>query len=120
MPRKGSGHTAVTISEGILKQAHDYMDKVNREAGYKKIRSDTQLMEEAVINLVVHEIKKEAEDPEELLHKVVQVMLERDDLLKIVFKQFLEMAPEEAHFKLTRMLNKKEIQSLKKLLEGGT
>jgi hypothetical protein len=120
MPRKGSGHTVVTISEGILKQGHDYMDKVNREAGYKKIRSDTQFIEEAVINLVVHEARKEADSPEEMLHKVVQIMLERDDLLKIVFKQFLEMPPEEAHFKLTRMLNKKEIQTLKKLLEWGT
>ena len=96
------------------------MDKVNREAGYKKIRSDTQFIEEAVINLVVHEARKEAESPEEMLHKVVQIMLERDDLLKMVFKEFLEMPPEEAGLKLHRLLGKKDIQAFRKLLEGGT
>jgi hypothetical protein len=118
MPKPG--FKVITINEGVFKEAQDYIDKVNREAGYKKIRNVAQFMEEAVINLTVHEIRKEAESPEDALHKVVKIMLERDDLLKTVFKQFLEMAPEEAHFKLTRMLNKKEIQSLKKLLEGGT
>jgi len=118
MPKPG--YKVITINEDVFKEAQDYIDKVNKEAGYKKIRNFAQFMEEAVINLAVHEIRKEAEDPEEVLHKVVKIMLERDDLLKIVFRQFLEMPPEEGHFKLTRMLNKKEIQILKKLLEGGT
>lgn len=119
MPRKGSGHTAVTISEAVLERAHDCMDKVNKKAGYRKIRSDTQFVEEAMIHFAVHGIREEAEDPEEALHKVVQVMLERDDLLKIVFKQFLEMPPEEARVKLHRLLGKKDIQTFRKLLEGG-
>lgn len=118
MPKPG--FKVITINAGVFKEAQDYIDKVNREAGYKKIRNVAQFMEEAVINLAVHEIRKEAESPEDVLHKVVQIMLERDDLLKTVFKEFLEIPPEEARLKLHRLLGKKDIQAFRKLLEGGT
>jgi hypothetical protein len=47
MPKKG--YKAVTISEAVYSEMNNYIDKVNKEAGYRKVRSVTQFVEETLI-----------------------------------------------------------------------
>jgi hypothetical protein len=117
MPKPG--YKVVTIGEDVLKQAQDHIDKVNKEAGYKKIRNVSHLVEEAIISFAVNQVRKEAESPEDLLARIVEVAWEREELVKKICQHFLDMPPEEGRRKLRKILGKKGIEETRKLLAGG-
>lgn len=114
MPKEG--YTAVTISEDVMKQAQDFILKVNKEAGYKKIRNVSHFVEEAMINFAAGQAANE--NSEDVIGKVVKAVFEREDLLALVCRHFLEMDPEQGRAKLHKIFGKKEIQRFRKLLGG--
>jgi len=116
MPRKGSTYTAVTVAKGVVDKAQQYIDKVNEKAGYMKIRSMTQLVEEAIITFTLDEISRESQTSDEMMAKVVGIVLARDDLLGLLCKGLLEMPREEAKAKLHKLLEKKDVEAFRKLL----
>lgn len=107
----------MTIDQQVMKEAQDFIDKTNREAGYKKIRNVSHLVEEAIVSFALRQVNEGS--PEELLYKVMKIAFEKDDLLKAIFKELLRMPQEEARAKLHRLLGKNEAQAFVKLLEGG-
>jgi hypothetical protein len=117
MPQKG--YAVVTIHEDVLTRAKDYIARVNKEAGYMKIRNESHLVEEAIVELMLEKFKQEAESPEEFLHKVMKIAFERDDLLRLIFKGLLELPKEDANLKLNRILKKTELKSLGQILKPG-
>jgi len=113
------GYAVVTITDDVMKQAQGYIDRINKEAGYKKIRNMTHLVEEAIVELMLEKFKQEAESPEEFLHKVMKIAFERDDLLRLIFKGFLELPKEDANLKLNKILKKSELKTLSQILKSG-
>jgi len=99
-----------------MKQAQEYIDKVNEKAGYKKIRSVSQFVEEAIITFAAGQLEK-AELPDVVLERIVKLAFERDELAGMVLRSLVALPRDEARAKLRKVLSKKELEGLRKLLE---
>jgi hypothetical protein len=114
MPKEG--YSNATISTDVMEKAKAYIEKVNEKAGYKKIRNVSHLIEEAVISFTIDQISRESQTSDEMLAKVVGIVLARDNLLGLLCKGLLEMPREEARAKLHKLLEKKDVEAFRKLL----
>jgi len=111
------GYKAVTIAEEVYDQIIRSMEKFNTEAGVKRYRNISHFVEEAIVSFAVGTIKSGSESPEDIMKKVIEVMMNREDLLKSVFQKMIELPPEEASRIIQNMMTPEEIAHMKEICE---
>jgi len=109
------GYTAVTITQEVYDEIKKNMEEMNRKVGYRKFRSKSQFVEEAVMGYVVNVIQKGATDPETLVKNLVEVLWDRYDILRSIMKRLVSLPQEEAIYRMRRMLGPEDIQTLKEI-----
>lgn len=124
MPAKG--YSVVTITKEVNDEIEKNMEELNKKAGYRKFRSKSHFLEEAVMGYVVNIIQKGATDPETLVKNLVEAVWDRYDILKAIMKRLVDLPPEEGIYRLERMLDQDDLKTLNEMcvklieLKAGT
>ena len=109
--------STIASAEEVYNQAKEEIDKINKEAGFKKFRNISHFIEQAVVNYVVDVIKNQSESPEAIIEKVVEVMWNRPAMLRGVFNKLLEMPEEDAVGLMGSLFSAEELKHLKKMCQ---
>jgi len=111
MPPKG--YKPVTITEEVYEEIDKQMKELNRKAGFRKYRSKSQFVEEAVMGYVINVIQKGAIDPETLVKNLVEVLWDRYEILGSILNRLVALPPEEALHRMEMMLGPEDLDKLK-------